>query len=86
MTVLTALYDSSRRTGNITTSSKEGTRQGVGTPAESESELQSKPRADTRAEVLQGKFQELERKLEDMAIGAFRNVRIVQCSQLVRET
>lgn len=88
MTVLIPLYDSSRRTGNITTSSKKrySTRQGVGTPAESESELESKPRTDTRAEVLRRKFQELERKLEDMAIGAFRNVRIVQYSQLLRET
>lgn len=55
-------------------------------PEESESELESKPRAKTRAEVLQCQFQEPERKLEDMAIGAFRNVLIVQYSQLVRET
>lgn len=38
-----------------------------------------------RAEVLQCKFQEPGRKLEDMAIKAFRNMLIVQYSQVTRE-
>lgn len=79
MTVLIALYDSSRWTGNITTSSKRYS-------PRSEDAWVVRIRAgiktmgSSRIEVLQHKFQELDRKLEDMAIGAFRNVLIVQYS------